>query len=191
MAHPEKGEITLTFGGTAYRFKLGTSALIDLQEFFSTPDVTARLAAEAEARRLRDALAQFGRHADACRPAKGCTCGYAAAVADAPVRPSVASIEDIIREVSGGRLKYVRAFLWAGLQQFHRGTTLDDVSAILDEADEHEVRTLLHQMGLTTAPDPRDVEELKKDAPADPRRAQVKTRRGTGGSSKSRPAASA
>jgi hypothetical protein len=141
MANSDKGEVGLTLGGKDYRFKLGTSALIQLQEEFSTAD-------------------------------------------------KIASLDDILNEVNKGRLKYVRAFLWAGLQRFHPGTTLEDVSEILDEADESEVVKLLRALGLTTQPDPKDVAELSKGVKSNPQMARAR-KRGTGGNSSSRPDASA
>lgn len=191
MANRDKGEVGLTLGGTTYTFKLGTAALIELQELCSTPELVVRQHAEAEARRLHTALMTFGRHAKGCAGSP-CACGFAAALAATPTRPSVASIEDIIAEVTRGRLKYVRAFLWAGLQTFHPGTTLGQVDELLDSADEAEVRKLLHQLGLTTAPDPVDVEELRKGVAGNgnPPKARATRARGTGGSSSSRRAAS-
>lgn len=38
MANAQKGEFALTMGGTVYTLKLGTSALIELQELLGTPE---------------------------------------------------------------------------------------------------------------------------------------------------------
>lgn len=141
MANGQKGEIGLTLGGTTYRFKLGTHALIELQELFSTPQ-------------------------------------------------RMAPIEEIFGEVSKGRLKYVRGFLWAGLRKFHSEMTQADVEDVLDEASEPEVNALLAALGLTTQPDPKDLKELRAGAKRNPRKAQSRSTRGTGGNSTSKPAAS-
>lgn len=141
MANGQKGEVAFTFGGVLYRFKLGTHALIELQELFSTPQ-------------------------------------------------RVAPIEEIFGEVSKGRLKYIRGFLWAGLRKFHPETTQADVEDLLDEATELEVQALLVSLGLTTQPDPKDLKELRAGAKRNPRKAQTQSTRGTGGNSTSKPAVS-
>lgn len=38
MANSQKGEFALTMGGTAYTLKIGTAALVRLQERFGTPE---------------------------------------------------------------------------------------------------------------------------------------------------------
>lgn len=141
MANSQKGEIPLTLAGVSYTFKMGTSALIELQEAFSTPT-------------------------------------------------KVAAIPDIFNEVNKGRIKYVRAFLWAGLRKFHPTVTLEDVSDMLDACDETEIATLLRRLGVTTQPDPKDIKELQEGVARNPPTAQTRRTRGTGGNSTSKPAAS-
>lgn len=106
-----KGEFALTLKGAVYKFKMGTTALIELQEMLSTPT-------------------------------------------------NVLRIEDILHQVQMGRVKFVRAFLWAGLQKYHDGMTLEDVSDLLDESSEPEVAKLLMDLGMTTVPAPADAREL-------------------------------
>lgn len=187
MANPEKGEVDLTLAGKTYTFKLGTSALIELQEAFSTPDAAARLHAQTEAVRLRAALAKHGRHPKECTK-DACVCGLAAALDGTLGDPSVAPIPGILDEVSKGRVKYVRAFLWAGLRRYHPGVTLEDVSDLLDASGEEEVRRVLQKLNLTTMPDPKDAAELAKGKAKNPPQARTKRTRGTGANSTSRPA---
>lgn len=189
MANAEKGELDLTLAGKTYRFKLGTSALIELQEAFSTPETAARLHAQAEAVRLRSALAKHGRHFKDCTK-EVCVCGLAAALNGTVGSPTVAPIPEILDEVMKGRVKYVRSFLWAGLRRFHAALTLEDVSDMLDESDEQEIKRLLRDLNLTTAPDPKDVKELNEGTRRNPLKAQTRRTRGTGASSTSKPAAS-
>lgn len=134
MANREKGEIDLTIAGTTYTFKLGTAALIALQESVSAP-------------------------------------------------PQIESVESIWAQIARGRIKYVRALLWAGLQKFHRGITLDQVDDLLDDATQDEVQRLLSDLGLTTQPAPEDMKELSEGVTKRPRKARAI--RGTGGNSTS------
>lgn len=132
-----KGEFALTLKGTTYRFKLGTSALIELQEMVSTPT-------------------------------------------------RVVPIEEILIQVHIGRIKYMRAFLWAGLQKHHAGMTLEDVSDLLDESSEAEIGRLLRDLGLTVQPAPEDSKELGATGKKRPRTARGR-RPGTGENSTSPP----
>lgn len=131
-----KGEFSIRLNEQDYTFKLGTSALIELQEMLSTAE-------------------------------------------------HVVKIEDILAGVMSGRLKYVRAFLWAGLQKYHDGMSLSDVSDLIDEASEPEVAKLLSDLGMTVQPDPKDVEELKAGKGKRPRKARRPS--GTGAKSTSHP----
>lgn len=131
-----KGEFTLRLKGQEYRFKLGTSALIALQELVSPPERTL-------------------------------------------------PIEEILIGVSQGRLKFVRAMLWAGIQKHHEGTTLEDVSDLIDEASDVEIKKLLRDLGWTMQPDPKDVEELGAGKQKRPRKARRPN--GTGAKSTSQP----
>ena len=133
-----KGEFSLTLSGKTYTFKLGTAALIELQEMWSTPERTE-------------------------------------------------SIEEILFNVQIGRLKYIRSFLWAGLQKHHPNTTMDQVDDLLDEASEEEVKALLADLGLSMQPDPKDAKELIGSKR--PRTAPGRRTSGTGGNSATRPEA--
>jgi hypothetical protein len=74
-------------------------------------------------------------------------------------------------EFTGGldrwRLLYVRAFLWAGLRKYHPELTIEDVTDLLDAADEREAIALVAGLRGSTVPDTRDVEALE-DAGARP-----------------------
>lgn len=135
-----KGEFSVRLNGSDYTFKLGTSALIELQEMLSTRD-------------------------------------------------QVVKIEDILVGVMQGRLKYVRAFLWAGLQKYHAGKTLEDVSDLVDESSELEIAKLLRDLGMTVQPDPADVAELSvsKGRGKDKRPRKARRPSGTGANSISQP----
>jgi hypothetical protein len=102
----------------------------------------------------------------------------------------VIPLEAIIKDVLQWRLKYVRAFLWAGLRKYHPQITMDDLEGMLDESDEREVQILLSKLGLTTVPDEKDVKELGGGKVANPPEAQARRKRGTGVSSRSKPAVS-
>jgi hypothetical protein len=136
MANREQGEYAIRIGGQNYTLKLGTGALIELQECCSTRD-------------------------------------------------ELLSIEQIFAEVSRGRLKFVRAFLWAGLRKYHSHITLDGVDDLLDQADESEIRVLLISLGVTLQPAPEDVKALEDASKRNPPAAQPKKRRKRGTSTPS------
>ncbi len=185
MANKEKGEVDFQLGGESYRFKLGTNALIELQECFADTETVARMHAEAETAQLKTALLKYGSHQGACKGTP-CQCGLKAALFTTNGKGSVPPVEAIVKEVQSGRLKYVRAFLWAGLLKFHPGMTQDRVSDLIDDANESEVKKLLFTLGLTTQPDPADVKELMEGTTkANPRKAR--TKRGSGAASGSTP----
>jgi hypothetical protein len=88
-----------------------------------------------------------------------------------------------------GRLKYINVILWASLQKYQPGLTLEEVTDIVDSADESEVQALMQSLGITMLPSPEDAKELIEGAPKkDPRKAQTKTR-GAGARSTSKPVA--
>jgi hypothetical protein len=104
------------------------------------------------------------------------------------------SPEEIFAELKRGRLKFVCAFIWAGLQKHHPNIPLESknpevLSAddILDGASEAEVDKLLKEFGLRLTPAPDDMKELSEGVKKNPRQARAK--RGTGGNSSSRPVA--
>jgi hypothetical protein len=70
------------------------------------------------------------------------------------------------------RLLYVRAFLWAGLRKYHPEITIEDVTELLDAADEREAIALVAGLRGSTVPDQRDVEALE-DAGARPTAAEA------------------
>lgn len=76
--------------------------------------------------------------------------------------------------------------VWAGLLKHQPRVTLDQVYDLLDETPQTELRSLLSALGLTMVPDAADVTELAEGSKKrNPRKARV--RRGTGGSSISKP----
>lgn len=95
------------------------------------------------------------------------------------------SIDEMRVGLQAGRLKYIQVLLWAGLQKFHAGMTVEDVNDMLDAANEGEIRVLLNGLGLTMVPSPEDVKELKEGV-AKKNSRKVRARRGTGGNSSSR-----
>lgn len=141
MANRDKGEVGLTLNGTDYTFKLGTNALVELQEMVS---------------------------------------------ASGTVEP----IEAIWQQIGLGRVKYIRALIWAGLQKFHTGTTLDQVDDLLDSASEPEIQRLLSDLGLTTVPAKEDAKELSEGGSKKRNPRTARKTAGTGGTSSSTPAPS-
>jgi hypothetical protein len=97
------------------------------------------------------------------------------------------SPEEIFAELKRGRLKFVCAFIWAGLQKHHPHITLADADDVLDGASEEEVQKLLRDFGLSLTPAPDDMKELSEGVKKNPRQARAK--RGTGGNSSSMPVA--
>lgn len=154
-----KGEFQVRLNSSDYTFKLGTSALIELQEVLKPPDVKHVI-------KNKD-----GQEVEVSIPSP------------------VPKIEEILIGVQQGRLKYVRAFLWAGLQKYHSGKTLEDVSDLIDEASEAEVAKLLRDLGMTVQPDPADVAELSvsKGRGKDKRPRKARRPSGTGANSTSQP----
>lgn len=161
MANRDKGEYDLTIAGQPYRFKMGTAATIELQEHFSDTEAAARLHAESEVRRLREALSAYGQHKNGCS-GKPCGCGLSIATLPRPMQ-SIAPIEGILAHVFSGRLKYIAAFVWAGLKTFQPETTLDAAMSLLDDASPEEVQQLLVSLGLTMQPAPEDAKELSAE----------------------------
>jgi hypothetical protein len=84
-----------------------------------------------------------------------------------------------------GSAKTVRALIWAMLLPHQPTITLEQASALIDEAGGFEGLTkILSQAGKHSTPDPKDIKDL--GVPKRPQRAQTKTtRRGTGGASSS------
>lgn len=103
------------------------------------------------------------------------------------------SLEELMSGVVRQRLLYMQAFLWGGLRKYHKDITLDALADLLDSAEQVEVLTLLHNLGMSTVPDPADAAELKPDRSVNPQEAQGgRKRRGSGGArSTSKPAATA
>ena len=134
VVSPERNEFEWVVGANRYVLRVGMDALIELQEYFSTPE-------------------------------------------------KLVEVEEIVRQIESGRLKYVRAAIWACLQSHHPGMSLEDASALVDQSDETTVRMLLRKLGMTTRPDAKDAAELM-EGQSRPPKAQGRTR-GTGGNSSS------
>ena len=183
MTNTTKGEFQLTFGGKPYRFRLGTAALTEMQEHFCAPDNAARLRAESEVERLRQALMRFGSHQGECK-GKPCACGFSVSVVTADLTGVIPQPQDLLAEVMRGRLKYAQVLLWASLRKYHPDVTLEKIADLMDEASQDEVQTLLVQLGMSTVPNVEDVKELKEGATSRPRRAR---KTGTGANSTSKP----
>lgn len=94
------------------------------------------------------------------------------------------TIPELMRHVIDNRLKYVRAFLWAGLQRYHPDIGIEDVSTLLDEADPAEITALIGNLGGSTVPDPHDMAAI--GGKANPPKAQARTKAGTGARSTSK-----
>lgn len=174
MANREKDEFDLTLDGKTWRFKMGTVATIELQEHFSEADTVARLHAEEDVRRLRAALSTYGTHQDGCKQ-RPCSCGFATANIPRAAQ-TIAPLEGILHQVFSGRMKYIAAYLWAGLKRFHPEVTLPDVMDLLDSASMEEVQQLLRDLGLSMQPAPEDAKELSQGVTKkkNPRKARPK-----------------
>lgn len=143
----------LTLGGQSYTLKLGTGALIELQEACTTSSTDEK----------------------------------------GVVSEDVPSVERIFAEVSRGRLKFVRAFLWAALRKYHGAMTIDAVNDLLDAATEDEVRRMLTVLGYSAQPDPADVQAIGAGGNGNPPPAQTirpRRKRGTGAGAIASPVAS-
>lgn len=90
------------------------------------------------------------------------------------------SPKEIFDQVQRGRLKFVCAFIWAGLQKHHPKITLEQTDDILDGATEEEVDALIKKFGLRLTPAPADVAELSAGVKANPPKARPRRKRGTG-----------
>jgi len=99
------------------------------------------------------------------------------------------TLEEMQAGMLAGRVKFIQVMLWASLQKYHPGLTLEDVNDLLDGADEQEVRVLMGALGLTMRPAPEDATELREGVATDPPRAQAK--RGAGARSTLKRVASA
>ena len=87
--------------------------------------------------------------------------------------PSVQAIDQGIR---AGRLRYVRAIIWAGLQKYHPRVTEDQVTDLMATANEAEMRGVLEAFGYSVRPDQADLRTLGLEAPpANPPEAQAQT----------------
>lgn len=101
---------------------------------------------------------------------------------------SVADLTDIFRQVEAGSVEHQVAMLWACLRKYHPEVTFDQAIDWLDDASGlGAVMALFDDVGASTRPDPRDIDELPKTRPQKAR-AQ---RRGTGESGTSSRAGSA
>lgn len=69
-------------------------------------------------------------------------------------------IATLLAEVKRGRLKYVRALLWAGFRKHHPDVTLEAVDDLIDAADPAEIGRLLGHLGTSTQPAPADLAAL-------------------------------
>lgn len=85
---------------------------------------------------------------------------------------AVPSIQDIDRGVRVGRLRYVRALLWAGLRQYHPTMTEEAVTDSMAGASEAELQAVLKAFGYSMTPDPADIEALGSAPDANPQTAQ-------------------
>lgn len=108
----------------------------------------------------------------------------------------VPTIEAIDAGVRSGRLRYIRAMLWAGLQSYQPLLNEDAVTDLMAQASEQEMRAVMSGFGYSTRPDPADVQALGLDThktngngTGRPQRARAKKRGTTGENSTSSPAA--
>jgi hypothetical protein len=77
-----------------------------------------------------------------------------------PSGGSPPSLVELQHEIKKGRVKYVRALLWAGFRKYHPEITIDDCNDIMDGAEPDEVLTLLGKLGMTTQPAKEDLADL-------------------------------
>lgn len=96
--------------------------------------------------------------------------------------------DQIIAEATKGRVLFMRAVIWAGLQRYHAALTVRDVEDLIDAATVEEIQALFAQFGMVMTPDPADVQALGVAATGRPPKGR---RRGTGGGSTSTHDASA
>jgi hypothetical protein len=101
-------------------------------------------------------------------------------------------LQEIDRALQQGSLLYLRAVVFGGLRKHHAAVTLDQVDELLERMTENEVRALLRAFGFSITPDAEDLKDLGVTPKSEnPPQAQAKARRGPGGRSTSRRAASA
>lgn len=91
---------------------------------------------------------------------------------------------EIFFELKRGRVKFVCAFIWAGLLKHTPGVTHDDADDILDKSTDAEIKALLKRFGISLTPAPEDVQELAEGVQKNPRKARAT--RGTGAKSNSK-----
>jgi hypothetical protein len=106
---------------------------------------------------------------------------------------AITPIEDIYAAVMQGSLRHVRAFLWAALQKYHPQFSLVDVGDLIDQAGGITgMGEIMQRVQRASEPDAADARELAKPgAGANPPKARVRRRRGTGDVFSSMPAKSA
>ncbi len=96
----------------------------------------------------------------------------------------------ILLRLKSGSMTYGRAFFWAALQRYHADVTIEQAGELIQEAGGFDgVTEQIAALVSSTAPDPADLKDLNIKPP-NPRKAQTKKRRGTGGGSTSTPDAS-
>ena len=102
---------------------------------------------------------------------------------------SVPSVQMMDLGIRQGRLKYLRAMMWAGLRTYNPTISEKDVGGLMQAATEDEMRALLRAFGYAIAPDPKDAEALTPTTKKtkNPRKAQ--TKRTTGATSIAAPGA--
>lgn len=69
-------------------------------------------------------------------------------------------VAELIEEVRAEQLKYIRALMLCALMEYQPDLTPKDVSAIIDEADPAEIRSLMGRLGASAQPDAASLEAL-------------------------------
>jgi hypothetical protein len=95
----------------------------------------------------------------------------------------VPSVQDMDLGVRRGRLKYLRAMIFAGLREHQPLITEAKVTELMQQTTEDEMTALLAAFGYSVTPDPEDVEVLKKHQHKprrNPRKAQTVITTGAG-----------
>jgi hypothetical protein len=73
------------------------------------------------------------------------------------------TFEEIFKRAQANKLRYVRAIWWAALQHHHPEITIQQAGELLGKAGGmFEIVKRLGLVGLSTIPDPKDVEALPK-----------------------------
>jgi hypothetical protein len=90
----------------------------------------------------------------------------------------VPTVEQMDVGVRQGRLKYLRAMIWAGLRPDHPTIAEAEVTVLMRDASQDEMQQLLTHFGYVIRPDPVDLAALPKPKPETrrpgrPRKAQI------------------